>query len=71
MNYWNWFIKVGWKQYTLPFAVGVILLLLLFTRVIPEYYNNPLIINILMTLSIVGFVIGIAYHSITIWRKNK
>lgn len=70
MNYFQWFIKDGWKGYSIPFGIIAVV----------DYgvYKDwdfiisvPLFGLILESIPILGANIGIIGHSIWTWNKNK
>lgn len=70
MTYFDWFFKSGgWKRYILAFIVGIVISIVVALNI--DWVNNPIIIQALIILTIIGYDIGVVYHSISIWKKNR
>lgn len=67
MNYFQWFIKEGWKKYLLPFILGIAITTGLI-RSYDDIMNAPKIVVYLFYFTSFGFDIAIIYHSIMTWK---
>lgn len=70
MNYFEWFLKKGWKAYSIPFAIIILIDIGLLTESI-SFKDMPLLVKIMAVTAILGANIGFPYHSIGNWKKNK
>jgi hypothetical protein len=70
MNYFQWFIKQGWKNYIIPFFI----LLVIDYGIYMDWHfiiDTTAVILILESITIVGAHVGMIYHSIWTWKKSK
>lgn len=69
MSYLKWFIIMGCKKYLIPFLLGIVITgAMLFHN--DELLSAPKLIFCLSWFTIIGFDIGIVYHSYLTYKAD-
>lgn len=70
MSYFQWFKTEGWRQYIVPFSLGIFVNAGIAFN-ISDVLNGPITLAIAIFTTTAGFDIGIIYHSILSYRNSK
>lgn len=70
MSYLKWFLANGWKNYIFPFVILLFIDFCIY-RSWFELIDSPVALCVFVIPTTLSAHIGLIYHSILIWKKNR